>query len=131
MQNQYLLLAENITYKNNKLSCINILDQIITLKLPTEFNFELAAICGPGWNAGDYTITIYVQLDDTEPNELGQTQVTIPNEEFTYNALATDLKIIIPENSKTINFTVFRNNDLIIERKYQISTLFIPQEVNA
>jgi len=128
MENQYLLLAENITYKNNKLSCINIIDQLLTIKLPSEFHFDLVAVCGPGWQEGDYNITIKVQLDDKEVNELGQTQVKIPNEHFTYNALASDLKVMIPENSRYISFFVYRGEDLIIERKYQIATLFVPQE---
>ena len=41
MQSQYLILAENITYKNNKLSCINILDQFLAVKLPSEMQFDL------------------------------------------------------------------------------------------
>ncbi|HBG50074.1 MAG TPA: hypothetical protein DDW90_11395 [Cyanobacteria bacterium UBA9971] len=128
MQNQYLLLAENITYKNNKLSCINIIDQLMTIKLPSEFQFDLVAICGPGWNEGDYNVSIRVQLDEGEVSELGQTQVKIPNEGFTYNALASDLKVMIPENSKSMKFYVYRNDELMIERKYQIASLFIPQE---
>jgi len=128
MQNQYLLLAENITYKNNKLSCINIIDQLLTLKLPSELQFDLVAICGPGWDEGEYSITIKVQLDDGEINELGQTQVKVPNEGFTYNALAPDLKVMMPEGAKMMRFFVYKNEEMIIERKYQISSLFIPQE---
>ena len=128
MENQYLLLAENITYKNNKLSCINIIDQMMTLKLPAEFQFDLVAICGPGWNEGEYTISIKVQLDNGEVNELGSTQVKIPSESFIYNALATDLKVAIPENAKNMKFFVYRNDEKIIERKYVIASLFIPQE---
>ena len=37
---QYLILAENITYKNNKLSCINIYDNFSAVALPAEFVFE-------------------------------------------------------------------------------------------
>jgi hypothetical protein len=129
MQNQYLLLAENIIYKNNKLSCINIIDQLLTIKLPAEFQFDLVAICGPGWDEGEYTITIKVQLDEGEINELGQTQVKIPHEGFTYNALATDLKVMIQENAKNMKFYVYREEELILERKYQIASLFVPQEV--
>ena len=128
MENQYLMLAENIVYKNSKLSCINIIDQILTVKLPSEFQFDLVAICGPCWKEGEYSISIRVQVDESEINELGQTQVKIPNEHFTYNALASDLKLMIPENSKSMKFYVFRDDKLILERIYQIATLFIPQE---
>ena len=129
MENQYLLLAENITYKNNKLSCINIIDQLMTLKLPSEFQFDLVAICGPGWKEGEYDLSIKVQLDESEINELGQTRVKIPGEAFVYNALASDLKVSIPENAKNIRFFVYRDNALMIERKYQVASLFMPQEV--
>ena len=128
MENQYLLLAENITYKNNKLSCINIIDQLMTIKLPSEFQFDLVAICGPGWKEGEYSITIKVQLDEGEVNELGQTLVKIPNIGFTYNALAADLKVMIPENSKNMKFYIYKDEKLILERQYQIASLFIPQE---
>lgn len=128
MENQYLLIAENITYKNNKLSCINIIDQLMTIKLPSEFQFDLVAICGPGWSEGEYNISIKVQLDDGEINELGSTQVKVPSESFTYNALAADLKLMLPENSRNIKFFVYKNEELIIERKYLIAPLFIPQE---
>ncbi len=131
MENQYLLLAENITYKNNKLSCINIIDQLLTIKLPSEFQFDLVAICGPGWQEGEYTVSIKVQLDDNEISELGQTKVKIPNDVFTYNALASDLKVFIPENSKMMKFYVYKNDELVIERKYQVASLFLPQETKA
>lgn len=131
MENQYLLLAENITYKNNKLSCINIIDQLLTIKLPSEFQFDLVAICGPGWKEGEYTVTIKVQLDDSEINDLGQTQVKIPSEGFTYNALATDLKVKIPENARILKFFVYKDDEMIIERRYQVASLFIPQEATA
>jgi len=131
MQNQYLLLAENITYKNNKLSAINIIDQFMAIKLPSEFNFDMVAICGPGWDEGEYTVTIKVQLDDSEINELGQTQVKVPGYGFTYNALAPDLKVLIPDNAKNIKFFVYKDEELVIERIYQISSLFVPQEAEA
>ena len=131
MENQYLVLAENITYKKNKLSCINIIDQFLVINLPAEFQFDLVAICGPGWEEGEYTVTIKVQLDEGEINELGQTLVKIPGEGFTYNALAPDLKVMLPENSKDIKFFVYKNDELIIERTYQVAPLFVPQEITA
>jgi hypothetical protein len=127
MENQYLLLAENITYKNNKLSCINIIDQLLTVKLPSEFQFDLVAVCGPGWKEGEYEVSIKVQLDEGEINELGKTNVKIPGDGFTYNALATDLKVAIPENSRCLRFFVYKNDEMVIERKYQVASLFVPQ----
>ena len=38
---QYLLIAENVTFKDNKLSCINIYDNFSAVALPAEFVFDL------------------------------------------------------------------------------------------
>ncbi len=129
MQSQYFILAENITYKNNKLSCINIIDQFMVMQLPSEAYFDLVAICGPGWEEGDYTITIKVQTDDNEIHELGKTEVSIPTQDFVYNALAPNMKVTLQEDTKYVRFYVYRNDDLVVQRDYKVAPLFIPQEM--
>lgn len=128
MQNQYLMLAENIIYKNNKLTCINIMDQFLVLKLPAESYFDLVAICGPGWEEGEYNVTIKVQLDDEETYELGTSKINVPNGDFVYNALAQGMKVNIKENTKYIKFYVYRNEEPVIRRAYKVAAMFIPQE---
>ena len=130
MTNQYLILAENITYKNNKLSCINIIDQFLVMKLPSEAYFDLVAICGPDWDEGKYEITIKVQTNENEIHELGKTEVTIPNKDFVYNAFAPDMKIALQENTKYVNFYVYRNEELMVKRSYKVASLLVPQEVS-
>lgn len=129
MGNQYLMLAENITYKNNKLSCINVIDQFFVVKLPAEAYFDLVAICGPDWEEGEYELTIKVQSDDGELFELGKTNIKIPNRDFVYNALAPDMKVRIDEGTKYIKFYVFRNDELILQRNYKVASLLVQQEV--
>ena len=128
MQNQYLMLAENIIYKNNKLTCINVIDQFLVLKLPAESYFDLVAICGPGWHEGEYNVSIKVQVDDEEMHELGTSKITVPNKDFVYNALAQNMKVLIKEHTKYIKFFVYKNDELIIQRDYKVAAMFIPQE---
>ncbi len=129
MENQYLILAENITYKNNKLSCINIIDQFLVMQLPSEAHFDMVAICGPGWQEGDYNITIKVQTDDNEIHELGKAEVKIPGEDFVYNAFAPNMKVTLQEETKYVKFYIYKNDELINQRNYKVAPLFIPQEV--
>ncbi len=129
MENQYLILAESIVYKNGKLSCINVIDQFTVLQLPSEAFFDLVAICGPGWEEGEYDITIKVQTDDNEIHELGKTRVKVPGEDFVYNAFAPNMKVTLEEDTKCVKFYVYRDEDLLIQRSYRVAPLFIPQEV--
>lgn len=127
MQNQYLIVAENITFKNNKLSCINILDHFLSIQLPAEFVFDMVVICGPGWNAGEHNLAIKAKsnlADDTQ--EIGNIKVEIPHDKFTYNALAPDLKLNIGQNVTEITFLIYKNDELVIERTYPVNALFVP-----
>ena len=128
MQSQYLMLAENITYKNNKLSCINVIDQFMVMKLPSEAYFDLVAICGPGWDEGEYEVTIKVQTDDNEIHELGKTEIKVPNKDFVYNAFAPNMKVVLQEETKYVRFFVYRGEELMIQRDYKVAPLFVQQE---
>lgn len=127
MKNQYLVIAENITYKYNKLSCINIYDQFMTFSLPAESFFDLAVMCGPGWEPGEYDLKINVQVDNQETAELGSVKTNIPHSNFVYNAIAANLKIVLPEGAQNVSFHVYKNDELVLTRVYPISTLFVPQ----
>lgn len=128
MQSQYFILAESVVYKNNKLTCINIIDQFLVIKLPAESHFDLVSICGPGWDPGEYNISIKVQLDEEEVYELGNSKITVPNTDFVYNALAQNMKVNIKENTQYVKFYVYRDDTLIIERDYKVAAMFMPQE---
>lgn len=127
MKNQYLIIAENITYKYNKLSCINIYDQFMTFGLPAESFFDLAVMCGPGWEPGEYDLKINVQINNESPVELGSVKTNIPHNNFVYNAIAPNLKIVLPQDAENVSFQVYKNDELVITRTYPINTLFVPQ----
>jgi hypothetical protein len=130
MRHQYLVIAENITYKYNKLSCINIYDQFMTFTLPSESFFDLAVMCGPGWDPGDYDIKITVQVNDQDPVELGSVKTSIPHNNFVYNAIAPNLKIVLPEDAKSVTFSVLRNEEQILTRTYSINPLLMQKQEN-
>jgi len=127
MENQYLVIAENITYKYNKLSCINMYDQFMTFSLPAESFFDLAVMCGPGWEAGEYDLKIKVQINNEEQIELGSVKTNIPHNNFVYNAIAPNLKIVLPQDAQNVSFKVYKNDELILTRTYPVTTLFTQQ----
>ena len=130
MKSQYLLLAESILYKNNKLTCINIFDQFVAVHLPAEFVFDLAVICGPGWEPGIYNVEINVKTNDSDISNIGNIDVTINSDTFVYNAIANNLKIAIGPNVKNITFVVYKNGESILERSYPVGSLLVEVDEN-
>ena len=127
----YIVLAENITYKNNKLSCINIYDNISPIVLPSEFIFDIAILCGPDWKTGEHKLKIKAEADNNKEIELGDFTVTIPDENFVYNAYANNIKLPVDDSIKYINFKILEDDKVVISRKYMISAMFIRQKVEA
>lgn len=123
MEKNYLIIAEQISYRNNKLSAVNIWDQFIALQLPAKFNFDLAFICGPGWQAGKYNLTFKVKSQVNEPIELGSIMIDMINEKSVFNATASGLNFMIQDNTGEITFIVERNGDVIFERDYPVNCL--------
>lgn len=125
---EYLIIAENITFKNGKLSCINIYDKFTTVAMPAEFKFDLAVICGPKWTIGEHKLTIKARSNIGKEVNIGELTVNIPNEDFTYNAFAQDLKLIMDYSVENITFYVYDNEREIISRKYNVTSMLIPKE---
>lgn len=123
MKNQYLLIAESILYKNNKLTAINIYDQLMAVKLPAEFIFDMAILCGPGWTPGDYDLDIFVRIKENIEKKLGSIKINIPNENFVYNAIAPELSLGINEDIVKVSFIVKSGDKLILERDFKVNTL--------
>ena len=131
---EYLILAENITFKNNRLSCINIYDKFSTVAMPAEFNFDLAIICGPNWSVGEHKLVVNAKSSSGKEFKIGELTVNIPNEEFIYNAFAQDLKIIMDYSVESLTIVVYDNDKEIISRKYPVVSILVPQkkeEVNS
>lgn len=127
---EYLILAENITYKNNKLSCINIYDNFSAVALPAEFVFDLVVICGPNWTPGEHKLNIKAKTNTDVTVDIGEILVNIPNENFVYNAIAQNLKVTLDYSIQNLTFMVFENDKQILDRKYSVSALLIPKQQN-
>ena len=125
---EYLILAENITFKNGKLSCINIYDKFTTVAMPAEFHFDMAIICGPKWSVGEHKLTVKAKSNTGKEVSIGELTVNIPNEDFTYNAYANDLKLIMDYSVESLTFYVYDNDNEIIARKYAVSSMLVPQK---
>lgn len=123
MKNQYLIVAENIIYKNNKLTCINIYDKFTGITIPAEFIFDLAIICGPNWEPGTYKLTVEVEINNVK-SSLGSIDVKIPHKRFTYNAIANNIKLSINNEVEQIRFRIYQEQEVLIERDYPIATVF-------
>ena len=124
---EYLILAENITYKNNKLSCINIYDNFSAVALPAEFVFDLVVICGPNWTEGEHKLSIKARTNTDVTVDIGEITVNIPNENFVYNAMAQNLRIALDYSIKDLTFIVLEGENEILQRKYAVNSLLIPQ----
>lgn len=125
---EYLVLAENITFKNNKLSCINIYDRLTTVAMPAEFSFDLAIMCGPNWSVGEHKLSIKAKGSNGKEVAIGELTVNIPNEDFVYNAYANDLKLMMDYSVESLTITVYDNEQEIISRKYPVISMLIPQK---
>ena len=96
--------------------------------ISAEFVFDLAVLCGPGWEHGEHVITINFRPDDKELTKLGDIKVDIPSDNFVYNALANNLKFTIGSDVKNLSFIVMEGDKVIVERTYPVNGLMIPVE---
>ena len=125
---EYLVLAENISFKNNKLTCINIYDKFTTVAMPAEFKFDLAILCGPNWTVGEHKLAVKVVSSAGKEVHIGDLAVNIPNENFVYNAYANDLKLIMDYSVENLTFYVYDNGNEIISRKYDVVSVLVPEK---
>ena len=128
---EYLILAENIIFKNDRLTCINIYDRFRTVAMPAEFKFDLAIICGPNWSVGEHKLKVKAKGSNGKEVEIGELTVNIPHEDFIYNAYANDLKIIMDYSVEDLTIIVTDNDNEIISRKYPVTPMLVPQKQQA
>lgn len=124
----YFLIAENIIFKNNKLTCINIHNELAAIAMPAEFKFDMAVICGPKWTAGEHKLTIKVRANGGEEILLSESTINILNEDFVYNAIANDVKFRMDYDVQNLTFTVFDNDNEVVSRKYPVIAMLYPQQ---
>jgi hypothetical protein len=128
---EYLILAENISFRNNRLTCINMYDRLSTIAMPSEFKFDLAIMCGPHWTVGEHKLVVKAVGSNGKEVHIGDLTVNIPNEDFVYNAFANDLKLIMDYTVETLTFIVEDNGKQIISRKFPVVSMLVPQNVDA
>ena len=125
MEKQYLLVAEQMLFKNNRLTVINVWDQLTAIHSPAKFNFDLAFICGPNWEPGEYDLKFKIKANATnEIFEVGAIKVKIANEQSVFNAIASNVNIAMGEESGNITFIVERNEQEIYVREYPVLYLY-------
>jgi len=125
---EYLIVAENVIYKNGRLTCINMFDRFTAVAMPTEFRFDLAIMCGPNWSVGEHKLSIKARGSNGKEVNIGELTVNIPNENFVYNAYANDLKIVMDYSVEDLTLLVYDNENEIIARKYPVVSMLVPQQ---
>ena len=125
---EYLLIAENVMFKNEKLTCINVLDKFTTVAMPAEFRFDMAILCGPNWSVGEHKLAVKAVASNGKEVPLGDLTVNIPNEDFVYNAYANDYKILMDYSVSSLTIVVTDNGKEVISRKYPVVSMLVPQQ---
>ena len=128
---QYLVLAENVVFKNDTLTCINIYNKLSTVAMPAEFRFDMAIMCGPDWEVGEHKLSVKVKASNGKEVQLGELNVNIPNPDFVYNAYANDLKLVMDYSVSDLTIVVEDNGKEIISRKYPVVSMLVPQKKKA
>ena len=125
---EYLILAESIIYKNDKLTCINIHNDFRAVAMPSEFIFDMAIICGPKWSIGEHNLRVKAVANNGKEIEIGTATVNIPNEDFVYNAFLNNIKLVMDYSVSDITFYVYDNDNEVISKKYPVESMLVPQE---
>ena len=124
---EYLILAENVIFKNDKLTCINIYNKFTTVAMPAEFNFDMAILCGPNWKIGEHKLSVKARANNGKEIDIGELTVDIPNKDFVYNAFANDLKLLMDYSVSDLTIVVYDNGKEIIAKKYPVISMLVPQ----
>ena len=120
--------VENVLFKNDKLTCINVYDKLTTVAMPAEFRFDMAIMCGPNWKVGEHKLSVKARANNGKESAIGELTVSIPHEGFVYNAFANDLKIIMDYSVAELTIVVYDNDEEIIARTYPVVSMFVPQK---
>ena len=125
---EYLILAETIIYKNNRLTCINTYDNFKTVAMPAEFNFDMVILCGPKWSVGEHKLSVKAVASNGKEVDLGQADVNIPHEDFVYNAFLNNIKITMDYSVSDLTFYVYDNGKEVYSRKYPVISMLVPKQ---
>lgn len=124
---EYLMLAETVIFKNEKLTCINVYDNFRTVAMPAEFNFDMVILCGPKWSVGEHKLSVKAVASNGKEVDLGQADVNIPHEDFVYNAFLNNIKITMDYSVSDLTFYVYDNGNEVYSRKYPVISMLVPK----
>ena len=124
---EYLILADNVIYKNEKLSFIGAINSFKTVAMPSEFVFDMVIICGPKWSIGEHKLSIKVTTDNGKELNIGNVDINVPNEDFVHNAFLNGIVIQMDYSVSVLTFHVFDNDKEIITNKYPVRSMLIPK----
>ena len=124
---EYLVLAETVLYKNDRLTCINIYNQFRTVAMPAEFNFDMAIMCGPKWSVGEHKLSVKAVASNGKELDLGKATVNIPHEDFVYNAFLNNIRIGMDYSVTDLTFYVYEDDKEVFSRKYPVVSMLVPQ----
>jgi hypothetical protein len=144
---QYLVLAREINRNEHGIfSFIDVCQHLAVNELPAKGKFDMAIICGPGWEPGKHRIHIATKISEKEARKIGFADVEIVDSTHIYTAVVKNLGLII-DNDKGFAFQVYKEshdikdaeetkNDLpgevILERPFNVNVLNPqPQEQQA
>lgn len=141
---QYLILAREINRNEQGIfSFIEVCQHLAVSELPARGRFDMAVICGPGWETGKYRIHIATKLADKEPRKIGFADVEIANQTHIYTAVVKGLGIII-DNDKGFTLQVYKESgelrdpketqneligELIFERPFNVALVQKQEQV--
>lgn len=127
---EYLMLAETVIYKNDTLTCINVLNTFKAVAMPAEFTFDMVILCGPKWSVGEHKVSVKAVASNGKEIDLGNAAVNIPNEDFVYNAFLNNIKLMMDYSVSDLTFHVYDNGNEVYSRKYLVQSMLVPQGVN-
>ena len=125
---EYLIIAETVIYKNDKLTCMNVYNNFRTVAMPAEFNFDMAIMCGPKWSVGDHKLSVKAVASNGKEIEIGSAEVNIPNEDFVYSAFLQNLRLVMDYSVSDLTFIVYDNDNEVFSRKYPVLPMLVPQK---
>jgi hypothetical protein len=136
---QYIILAEEIKKgEHNLFNFSNVCQQLTVNKLPARGMFDVAILCGPGWEAGKYRIHVAAMAIGTDtPQKIGVAEFQILNDGHTYTVTMNQVNLHLDNNNgfllqvfkETGNFEPMDpeskeiRGNLIVERPVYINVL--------
>lgn len=141
---QYLVLAREITQNESGVfTYYDVSQHLFIDRLPAKGEFDVAIVCGPGWEPGEHHLHIAMKMEEHEPKKIGYAKVHIKDQFHIFTVKLE--KIILTLNTENpFYFMVYRHSgefienddtidmitgELIIERPFKVTKVTKKEEV--